>query len=268
MTAVTEKHANSGATTNGVGAVPRSPKLSRRPFLVVLAAVLVAAGAMAGGLLWASATNAGEVVLEPGDAIFIPSMWWHHVQGLDPFTVLVNYRKNMIKSYFADLDSKRYRVDFVDEEEPLGTGGGLSLLKGQITSTFFLTNCDVLIDADFGDLYDFHQKNGNLITMVCAFKHLTIPYGVIELGSEGEIKDVTEKPEMNFLTNTGVYVVEPRVIDELREGEAVGFPDIMERYRHAGEKVGVYPVSESSWMDMGQLEELENMRRKMEEQNI
>ena len=63
MTAVTEKHADSGATTNGVGAVPRSPKLSRRPFLVVLAAVLVAAGAMAGGLLWASATNAGEVVL-------------------------------------------------------------------------------------------------------------------------------------------------------------------------------------------------------------
>ena len=90
---------------------------------------------------------------------------------------------------------------------------------------------------------------------------------MIELGSGGEIKNVTEKPEMNFLTNTGVYVVEPRVIDELEDGVAVGFPDIMEKYRHAGEKIGVYPVSENSWMDMGQLEELENMRRRMEEQN-
>ena len=58
-----------------------------------------------------------------------------------------------------------------------------------------------------------------------------------------------------------------RVIDELEDGVAVGFPDIMEKYRHAGEKIGVYPVSENSWMDMGQLEELENMRRRMEEQN-
>jgi len=69
---------------------------------------------------------------------------------------------------------------------------------------------------------------------------------------------------MNFLTNTGVYVVEPRVIEELAEDTPIGFPDIMENYRHAGEKIGVYPVSENSWMDMGQLEELEQMRRRLE----
>ena len=186
--------------------------------------------------------------------------------GCSAFTMIVNYKKSMIKSYFNDLE-KDYVVRYADEDQPLGTGGGLALLKGKVTSTFFLTNCDVLIDADFGDIYDFHRRQGNLITVVCAFKHITIPYGVIELGGEGEIKNVTEKPEMNFLTNTGVYVVEPRVIDELEDGVAVGFPDIMEKYRHAGEKIGVYPVSENSWMDMGQLEELENMRRRMEEQN-
>ena len=179
---------------------------------------------------------------------------------------MVNYKKNMIKSYFNDLE-KDYTVHYADEEQPLGTGGGLALLRGKINTTFFLTNCDVLIDADFGDICDFHKRSGNLITVVCAFKHLTIPYGVIELGDEGEIKNVTEKPQMNFLTNTGVYVVEPRVIEELADGVSIGFPDIMENYRHAGEKIGVYPVSESSWMDMGQLEELENMRRRIEDQN-
>lgn len=68
MTEVTEKHAEADAArANDHGPVPRSPKLARRPFLVVLAAVLVAAGALAGGLLWVSATTAGEVVMARQD---------------------------------------------------------------------------------------------------------------------------------------------------------------------------------------------------------
>ena len=169
----------------------------------------------------------------------------------------------MIKAYFNEL-CKDYTVDFVDEEVFLGTGGGLSLLKGKINTPFFLTNCDVLIEADYNDIYKFHKKNGNLITVVCALKHVTIPYGVFNLNENGEIDSVTEKPTFNFLTNTGMYLVDSRVIEELEENTVIGFPDIMEKYRAQGFKVGVYPVSEDSWMDMGQLEELENMRRRLE----
>ena len=145
-------------------------------------------------------------------------------------------------------------------------GGGLCLLKGQLDTTFFLSNCDILIDADFGDIYNHHKAQGNVITMVCAFKHFTVPYGVIELGEGGEIQTMREKPEMNFLTNTGVYVVEPEVIRDLEDGKKQGFTDIIDKYRAMGRRVGVYPISESSWMDMGQLEELEKMRRKLENQ--
>ena len=185
--------------------------------------------------------------------------------GCGDFRLVVNYKKNMIKSYFNDLD-KDYQVSYVDEDQPLGTGGGLCLLKGQIHETFFLSNCDILLDADFGDLYNFHKKSGNVITMVCAFKHFTVPYGVIELGDNGEIRQMREKPEMNFLTNTGVYVVEPRVVEELEDGKKQGFTDIIDHYRSLGERVGVYPISEQSWMDMGQMEELDAMRRRLENQ--
>ena len=89
---------------------------------------------------------------------------------------------------------------------------------------------------------------------------------MIELSDEGGISKITEKPEMNFLTNTGVYVVEPSIIKALTLNEAIPFTDIIENTRAAGQRVGVYPVSESSWMDMGQLEELDNMRRKLEMQ--
>ena len=179
--------------------------------------------------------------------------------------MIVNYKKGMIKSYFNELE-KDYHVNFADEDVFMGTGGGLCLLKGKIGTPFFFTNCDTLLDVDFGDIYEYHRAHGNLVTMICAFKHYTVPYGVVELGEDGGIAAMREKPELDFLTNTGVYVVEPRVVEEMRDGEFIGFPDVIERYRQAGEKVGVYPISESSWMDMGQLEELEKMRRKLENQ--
>lgn len=186
--------------------------------------------------------------------------------GCRHMTMIVNYKRGMIKSYFADLE-KDYTVDFIDEDTFMGTGGGLCLLKGQMNSPFFFTNCDTLLDIDFGDLYEYHRSHGNLVTMVCAYKHITVPYGVVELGDDGSIASMREKPELNFLTNTGVYVVEPRVVEEMPDGEFIGFPDVIDRYRAAGEKVGIYPINESCWMDMGQMEELEKMRRRLDQQN-
>lgn len=183
--------------------------------------------------------------------------------GCDQFHLVVNHKKNMIKAYFNEID-KNYEVNYVDEDQPLGTGGGLSLLKGKIDSTFILTNCDILIEEDYERIYDYHKKENNIITMVCSLKNVRIPYGVIEIGENGEITKMKEKPEFSFFTNTGMYVVEPEVIAELEDNKAMGFPDIIEKYRQDGYKVGVYPISENSWLDMGQLDEMEKMRKRLE----
>lgn len=180
--------------------------------------------------------------------------------GCNDFHLIVNYKKNMIKSYFFETEHL-YRVNFVDEDMPLGTGGGLSLLKRKLNEPFFLSNSDILVDVDYESVYLQHKEQNNVITMVCAFKHLTIPYGVVELDCNGKIKVMSEKPQYSFLTNTGMYLVEPRVIEEMKDGEAIGFPDIIDRYRNAGENVGVYPVNEKCMLDMGQIEELEEMRK-------
>lgn len=181
--------------------------------------------------------------------------------GCRDFTVIVNYKKNMIKSYFSELELD-YSLSWVDEDTPLGTGGGLCLLKGKMQGPFFLTNCDILIDADYSDIHAFHQKSGNAITMVCAMKQFTIPYGVIELDAAGGLAAISEKPQMNYLTNTGMYLVEPAVVEAMEDGLAQGFTDVIAKCKAAGGRIGVYPVGEGSWMDMGQLEELEAMRRK------
>ena len=183
--------------------------------------------------------------------------------GSDQFYLVVNHKKNMIKAYFNEIE-KAYKVDYVDEDKPLGTGGGLSLLKGKIDSTFILSNCDILIEEDYEKIYNYHKKENNLITMVCSLKNIKIPYGVIEISETGEIESMKEKPELSFFTNTGMYIVEPKIIEELEEDKPIGFPDIIEQYKAKGEKIGVYPISENSWMDMGQIDEMEEMRRRLE----
>lgn len=185
-----------------------------------------------------------------------------HKYGCKDFFLIVNHKKSMIKSYFNEIE-KGYKITYVDENKPLGTGGGLSLVKGKVNTTFILSNCDILIEEDYEKIYEYHKKENNVITMVCSLKNIKIPYGVIEIGKNGEIENMKEKPEISFFTNTGFYIVEPEVIAELKEDEAIGFPDIIESYRNCGKKIGIYPISENSWMDMGQLDEMEEMRKRL-----
>lgn len=178
------------------------------------------------------------------------------------FHIVVNYKRQLLKAYFNE-SCRHYHVRWYDEEQPLGTGGGLYLLKGQIHTTFFLTNCDILLRADYADMLRFHHESRNVITMIGAYKNLTIPYGVINIGKDGVIEAMQEKPELSFLTNTGVYIVEPEVLEDIPDNTVIGFPDIIEQQRQKGRKTAVYPVSEDEWLDMGQLTELESMRKQL-----
>ena len=182
---------------------------------------------------------------------------FHHF-GCNDFHLIVNHKKNMIKAYFNESNTP-YNVMYADEDQPLGTGGGLSLLKGKIDDTFILSNCDILIRDDIAAMYEYHKKHGNLITMVCSVNDFTIPYGIVDIDEHGEIIQMREKPSLSFLTNTGCYIVEPEVIAEMECNQVIGFPDIIERYKRLGKRVGVYPISENSWLDMGQLDELRKM---------
>lgn len=183
--------------------------------------------------------------------------------GCNEFHVIVNHKKNLIKAFFADVPNQ-HLIHFVDEDIPLGTGGGLSLLKGKISGTFFFSNCDILIDADYESIYRQHKRDNNVITMVCALKNVVIPYGVVNMSSKGEIESFSEKPRFSFLTNTGFYIVEAEVVERMVDNQSISFPEIMDYYRSNGRRIGVYPVSEKAWMDMGQLEELETMRKRLE----
>ena len=121
----------------------------------------------------------------------------------------------------------------------------------------------MLIEASYKDIYDYHKENKNFITMVCAIKNITIPYGVIELNKKGDIENIKEKPEYSFLTNTGMYILEPEIIDDIEENKLIHMPEIIDIYRKEGKGIGVYPISESNWMDMGEHGEMKKMIEKL-----
>lgn len=182
--------------------------------------------------------------------------------GCKSFYMILNHRASIIKSYFNEIE-KNYEMVFEEEKEFLGTGGGLALLKGKIKCTFFLSNCDILINADLERIYKMHKQEKNKITFVCAMKDMAIPYGVIQADADGKVIEIKEKPEISFLANTGVYLIEPEVIDGLDEKEFIHLPDIAQRYLARGERIGVFPISDKLWLDMGQFNEMESMMNQL-----
>ncbi|MEA4821523.1 MAG: sugar phosphate nucleotidyltransferase [Erysipelotrichales bacterium] len=180
--------------------------------------------------------------------------------GCKKFYIIVNHKKNMIISYFAET-TKKYDIEFISEDIPLGTAGGLSLLKDRIIGDFIFTNCDIIINDDMVDIVNYHLDNKNVATMIAAFKKVIIPYGVIE-EKDGFIQQLTEKPSFEFLTNTGLYVVNKETLNYIHENEVISMPEVCERIIMNNHKVGVYKILEDNWLDMGQIEELESMREK------
>lgn len=171
--------------------------------------------------------------------------------GCTKFYMSVNYKANMMKYFLGQLEHQ-YDIEFFQEEKPLGTIGSVSMLKGKITSPFFVSNCDIIIDQDYRDVYEYHRNNRNDITIVTAVKSIKIPYGVIETGEDGLMTSLTEKPESTYMINTGVYILNPNCIEEIPEGEFFHITHLMEKIKAHGGRVGCFPVSEHAWKDMGE----------------
>jgi dTDP-glucose pyrophosphorylase len=166
------------------------------------------------------------------------------------FFISLNYKADLIKYYVNNLQLKD-EIVFFEEEKPLGTAGSLSLLKGELKETFFVSNCDILIDQDYSEILRFHRENENEITIVAALKHFPIAYGTIETGDNGILTKLVEKPELTFKINSGMYILEPTIIEEIPQNKFYNITDLIESLQKEGRKVGVFPVSQKSWTDVG-----------------
>lgn len=182
--------------------------------------------------------------------------------GINVFYMTVNYKKGMIRSYFAEIEPE-YELVYVEEDKPLGTGGSIKLIEDTFDKPLFITNCDALILADYGDIYDFHLKSGNDITVVSALKNITVPYGVLHSRDNGILLSMEEKPKLSYFINTGMYVINPETIELIPDGTMYHMTHLVEDVMKRGGKVATYPISEDSFLDMGEFDEMRRMEEKL-----
>jgi dTDP-glucose pyrophosphorylase len=182
--------------------------------------------------------------------------------GSRDFFLSVNYKSGLIEYYLSTLELGEAKVDFIREDSPLGTIGALRLLRDRLEpGPFFVTNCDILVQFDYNAVLDHHLVSGNAITIVSAMKRIDIPYGVLRFSDGGALRSIDEKPSQSYAVSTGLYVIDREAIDLIDEGEALGFPDLAARVMEKGGTVGVFPISEGSWFDIGNWDEYERTLR-------
>jgi dTDP-glucose pyrophosphorylase len=171
--------------------------------------------------------------------------------GCSDFHLTVNYKSKILKAYFEELQPQ-YNVSFVDETKPLGTAGSLRFLDGKFDNPFFVTNCDIIVKADYASLYEFHQKGKYDITLVASAKEYIIPYGTCELNGDGNLSHINEKPTYDFLINTGLYILNPDVLNLIPKDKFYHITHLIEDAKNQGKIVGVFPIDDDDWIDIGQ----------------
>lgn len=174
--------------------------------------------------------------------------------GMHAFFMTLNYRGEMIEAYFSSVE-KNYELNFLWEKEYLGTAGSLKLIENQSFNTFIVSNCDVVVKADYREVLEFHKQSNASLTMISSYLNHTIPYGVVEFKQGGEVTTIKEKPEINFTINTGIYILERECLQYIPENTVVDMPTLIDSLMKNGKKVYTYPVNESDYIDIGQWEE-------------
>jgi dTDP-glucose pyrophosphorylase len=174
--------------------------------------------------------------------------------GVTKFYLTVNYKGEMIKSYFDNIEPK-YQIRYIWEKEFLGTAGSLRLLPARFANRFIVSNCDIVVELDYSELVKFHKDQKNDLTMVGSLQNHIVPYGVIEFSRNGAVTTIREKPEYDFTVNTGIYVLERTTVRHIPKNKSFNIPDLIQFLIGRGGKVGVFPVSERAYIDIGQWEE-------------
>jgi dTDP-glucose pyrophosphorylase len=180
-------------------------------------------------------------------------------QGFYKFFISTHYLPEVIHEHFCDGEKFGVQIKYVHETDPLGTGGALSLLpKNEIDLPFIVINGDVLTNMNFEKLLDFHGKNNAIATMCVREFQYQIPYGVVN-SQQNIIQSMTEKPSYFFDINTGIYVVSPELLVQVK-AEFIGMPTILEQQIEKNKIVSSYPLHEY-WLDIGHIEDYNRAQR-------
>ena len=176
-------------------------------------------------------------------------------EGFTNFFISINYMADKIIDYFGDGSKWQVSIEYLQEKEPLGTAGSLSLLNVVPNKPIIVLNSDLVTKASFQDMLEFHsQQENSELTMGLVEYDFEIPYGIVRL-DDGKIVEMKEKPVQNFFVNAGIYIIEPRVLKEIPHNTYMDMTDVIRNIIDTSKKATAYPIREY-WIDIGRLQDL------------
>jgi len=213
---------------------------------------------MAGGFgtrLKPLTNNCPKPLLKVGDKPILEITLLNFIKsGFTNFYISTHYMPEMIMEHFGDGNKWGVNITYVYEDSPLGTGGALGLLPENLPKLpLIMMNGDVLTNINFQKLLEFHVNESADASMCVREYEYQIPYGVIQ-GEAGKITSMIEKPTQLFHINAGIYVINPKIIEQVKTNEKIDMPTLLEKQIESQGNVMMYPIHEY-WLDIGRMED-------------
>ena len=178
-------------------------------------------------------------------------------QGFNNFKLIINYKKELIRSYFNELEHS-YKLEFLEESKFLGTIGGIKEFSKKLTDNFVVTNCDVVTDINYHKFFKHHIKKEAYLSILGLKKSTKVPYGVLKLDEESDVTGIQEKPKQTHTIMTGIYIINKKALDFIPDGVEFGMDELIEKLIFNNKVVTSF-VIEDGWYDMGQFSEYKKL---------
>lgn len=177
--------------------------------------------------------------------------------GFEEVLMLVGYLGELITAFFGDGKKLGVNITYYKEEQPLGTVGGMSLIRSEIDDDFLMINGDTLTTLNFTDFLDYHKSNGAIATIALNRRQVKIDFGVVEVERRtNKIRGYNEKPTLDNLVSMGVNAFSPEAIDHIEAGKYLDFPDLIHSLIASRKTVKAY-IFDGYWLDIGRPDDYE-----------
>lgn len=177
-------------------------------------------------------------------------------EGFVNFTIIVNHFADLIINQIKKRGDLNIKISFIKEKKPLGTIGGLSLIKKKLTKDFILVNADVLTNLNLNDMLQYHKNNKYIATVGCINQKQEFQYGVINF-KNNQFLNVEEKPVIKKFINAGIYIFKNKILNNLKYNKKIDAPDFL---NSLNKKIQVFPIYEK-WIDIGTPEKLIELQK-------
>lgn len=217
---------------------------------------------MAGGLgtrLKQLTRNMPKPLLKIGDKPILETILENFIaQGFNRFFISVNFMSELIEEHFGDGSRWGVQIEYLREDKKLGTAGALALLPEVSSAPILVMNGDVLTKVDFRQVLDFHLEHRAMATMCVREYDFQVPYGVVKV-NQHRISSIEEKPIQRFFVNAGIYVLEPKVLEEIPYNSYFDMTSLFEKLVEQQQETAVFPVREY-WLDIGRTDDFERAK--------